>query len=483
MEHRSPRRPSAAFVLSLVSLFIALGGVSVAATGGTFILGQPNSADKTTALTVSTLPDTATCPAPCQALQVTDNSTASNAGGLGVVGRSPSTAASTIQNTGGATALRLVVNSGKPPLSVNSGAKVTSLNADQLDGLDSTGLWKLGGNAGTNPPTSFLGTTNAQPLVVKTNGGERMRIGASGDVGIGTTNPAYMLHVGVGDSGLRVEGPGAPGGTAMSIGGFGAFGIDAPGVPRGRFVVTNDGEVGIGRPLPDSALHVSTNSAGGGNNTAEFDAPAIGPNASHIHWGATGDWFIRSAANGGKVVMQDNPGNVGIGTASPGEKLSVAGTVESTGGGFKFPDGSVQSTAAPNSAYTTRSAPALDTREIADVDDPTPTELAHLALPTGTYLLMATADFGNGAATAFQDNSRLVRCTFYEEEFRFKIEPGGGGFFGRSSTSWHIVKNLPGPTTTVSLACRAYTGGTDRSFVYGNATRITAIKLPSISVQ
>jgi len=38
-------------------------------------------------------------------------------------------------------------------------------------------------------------------------------------------------------------------------------------------------------------------------------------------------------------------GNVGIGTATPGEKLTVAGTVESTAGGFKFPDGSVQSTA------------------------------------------------------------------------------------------------------------------------------------------
>ncbi len=39
-------------------------------------------------------------------------------------------------------------------------------------------------------------------------------------------------------------------------------------------------------------------------------------------------------------------GNVGIGTNSPNEKLSVAGTVESTSGGFKFPDGSVQATAA-----------------------------------------------------------------------------------------------------------------------------------------
>jgi hypothetical protein len=38
-------------------------------------------------------------------------------------------------------------------------------------------------------------------------------------------------------------------------------------------------------------------------------------------------------------------GNVGLGTTTPGQKLSVAGTIESTTGGFKFPDGSTQATA------------------------------------------------------------------------------------------------------------------------------------------
>ena len=38
-------------------------------------------------------------------------------------------------------------------------------------------------------------------------------------------------------------------------------------------------------------------------------------------------------------------GNVGIGTASPSSMLTVSGTVQSTSGGFMFPDGSVQATA------------------------------------------------------------------------------------------------------------------------------------------
>ena len=55
--------------------------------------------------------------------------------------------------------------------------------------------------------------------------------------------------------------------------------------------------------------------------------------------------FIQNDAASYSLYLSGN-GNVGIGTTSPGQKLSVHGMIESTTGGFKFPDGTTQTTAA-----------------------------------------------------------------------------------------------------------------------------------------
>jgi len=48
---------------------------------------------------------------------------------------------------------------------------------------------------------------------------------------------------------------------------------------------------------------------------------------------------------GQNIFSKDNNWNVGIGTQTPTSKLTVSGAIESTAGGFKFPDGTVQQTA------------------------------------------------------------------------------------------------------------------------------------------
>lgn len=81
--------------------------------------------------------------------------------------------------------------------------------------------WTTTGNAGTNPTTNFVGTTDAQDFVVRTNNTEKMRVESGGDVGIGTNNPNHTLHV-LGD--VRFDGDffnqeilGSHSGTVQSV--------------------------------------------------------------------------------------------------------------------------------------------------------------------------------------------------------------------------------------------------------------------------
>ncbi len=76
-------------------------------------------------------------------------------------------------------------------LRMSSGA----LSWIQPDSIVQQQAWSLVGNAGTVPGTSFLGTQDSQPLVMKTYATERLRIQPGGFVGIGTNNPSTLLHL------------------------------------------------------------------------------------------------------------------------------------------------------------------------------------------------------------------------------------------------------------------------------------------------
>ncbi len=59
--------------------------------------------------------------------------------------------------------------------------------------------------------------------------------------------------------------------------------------------------------------------------------------------------FFRCQNNSGLKFIVNNAGNVGIGIPNPQERLQVDGIVHSIAGGFKFPDGTVQTSAATGS--------------------------------------------------------------------------------------------------------------------------------------
>ena len=64
--------------------------------------------------------------------------------------------------------------------------------------------WHKLGNGGTNPTTDFVGTTDAQDLVFRTNNAEELRILSNGNVGIGTSTPGAALEVSSTNSGILI---------------------------------------------------------------------------------------------------------------------------------------------------------------------------------------------------------------------------------------------------------------------------------------
>lgn len=95
------------------------------------------------------------------------------------------------------------INSLNPP-----DGMIIYLNTDKSLRLRSNGSWKkiadfaeasanwsLNGNSGTNPANHFIGTADGQPLVIRTDNAERLRVDAAGNVGIGTNNPSARLDV------------------------------------------------------------------------------------------------------------------------------------------------------------------------------------------------------------------------------------------------------------------------------------------------
>jgi hypothetical protein len=85
-----------------------------------------------------------------------------------------------------------------------SGSAIRTVNADGTVTCEaaSGSAWSLSGNSGTNPTTHFVGTTDNQPLVIKSNNVAAMHI-YSDAVGIGTVNPQAKLDV---NGGIKVNG-------------------------------------------------------------------------------------------------------------------------------------------------------------------------------------------------------------------------------------------------------------------------------------
>ncbi|QDK38056.1 tail fiber domain-containing protein [Bdellovibrio sp. NC01] len=95
-----------------------------------------------------------------------------------------------------------------------------------------------------------------------------------------------------------------------------------------------------------------------------------------------------------RMRIQPN-GNVGIGTNSPGQALSVAGVVESTSGGFKFPDGTTQTTASSGGSWTTNGSNISNANSgNVGIGTSSPSQTLEVSSSTAVPLITSTGSYG-----------------------------------------------------------------------------------------
>jgi hypothetical protein len=201
----------------------------------------------------------------------------------------------------------------------------------------------------------LMGMNSNHSLAIMTNGSERMRITSGGNVGIGTSSPAYKLDIGSNTSEtVRISAAATSGSTANLLFGsntivsqaariqgiYGgswdgalAFSTQDAGASDGnrmteKMRITSSGNVGIGTTAPAGKLSVEGDGTEYSNivfkqSAAQEHLLYASTNIQYNLIGSGGPVWIWGQQGGSEIMRLNNTG-LGIGT-SPSYKLDVAG--------------------------------------------------------------------------------------------------------------------------------------------------------------
>lgn len=176
----------------------------------------------------------------------------------------------------------------------------------RLLAIDDKVAWLLTGNSGTSPSTDFLGTTDAQPLVIRTNNAERARILSNGQVLINRITASYSGDL------LEVQGnstyPFAINGLTDQASGAGVYGYNSA-TNANASGIWGEGPIGIkGLSISNSGVGVyaeisATAGTSNGCGILAFSNQDNGQAVQAQHSRPAGDaiWAVNTASSGKNI--------------------------------------------------------------------------------------------------------------------------------------------------------------------------------------
>ncbi|HSS22506.1 MAG TPA: hypothetical protein VLL54_20715 [Pyrinomonadaceae bacterium] len=283
------------------------------------------------------------------------------------------------------------------------------------------------------------------PILFATNNLERMRINATGSIGIGTVNPVFDANVA---RFLTVDGGS---GSIGSIGAAGGTSSNGTTVGQVAFINSNLGTTEKRVATIVGATDTATNSG-----TLDF------------YTANAGTWVPRLRIN--------SAGNIGVGTTSPGFRFDVQGGQLNASGGLCIAGDcktAWSQVGGGGSQWTTSGANVYYNNGNVGIGTTSPAaSLLHLQSATHTYLRIG-APLGSQSAIAFNDDSNGQDIVLYRRD-------GTRDFSIWTATSLNVLNVTQAGNVGIGTTTPNKSGGTKALTVNGSTDSIYELAIGDV---
>ena len=192
------------------------------------------------------------------------------------------------------------------------------------------GVATSAGNLMSGSATDELIVRSTDGIAFAANNARAMTIISAGNVGIADASPQDTLHVGgTGTTGIKIGTQGSTGRARIFVdsGNDYALTVDTQNVSDALVINRTSGNVGINTSTPASLLEIKASALNRANGIALRGSGAndilyMYPSADNV---ATIEHLIDgSTSTGGNIAINPQGGNVGIGTSTPSQPLTIS---------------------------------------------------------------------------------------------------------------------------------------------------------------